>query len=118
MSNADWTPSTVDPRIEIRKCGGQYQARWELLVPATRVRCEVCRKDLVMLMSDNAVRMRKHICDSQAGLTYPRGYKYVRRKGNVRNFLSLDQAVAVALDKAGFTPRMRQVESPELGAST
>lgn len=102
--NHDWTPSAADPRIETRWTGGGYMARWEVPVPATRERCPACRKDLVRLKAGLA----KHKCDSQAELTYPRGYGYVRRKGTYRIFQSPSQAVAVAQAKAGFTKPMRQ----------
>lgn len=109
---SDWTPAIDDPRVQTRWTGGGYQARWELPVPATRGRCLVCRKDLVV-KSDGS--LWKHECGSDDP---ERGYKYVRRNGIVRVFGTLSQAVAVARDKAGFTSRPEQIESPELGAAS
>lgn len=120
---SDWIPAPAEPRVQTRFTGYGYQARWLLPIPKTRGRCGVCRKDIVLLKSVTGdERIWKHKCgDAEKWIAttngaMERGYGYCKEAGGIRLFGTPTQAIAVAKDLAGFTPRMVQIVSPDLVA--
>jgi hypothetical protein len=89
---------TQHPRIQVAKVDDAWVARHEDPIPDTRIRCGVCRKNLVPKKDGSAP---KHRCEASPD----RAWNLIKKGRKLKRYVTMGMAYAVALERAGIAPR-------------